>query len=1231
MDTVNEAFVLLDISKKDIEVDSIDATRISKEDREIFFTDAGIPGRWIDDFISIDEWLDYMIPKVSSSNKFSGRRDLLKVCAEFMSLEINKEDLHTINVRKSKDFYKDNLKNIKLNNAKFIINKSKVDRNNTGIEVLTVPFSSKVYVRELNRFVIHPANKKLVTSKCKETAVYSGNTGNVFNLEISKLIDKFVDDRKYITPGKGMNVKQIIHKVINYYRHGTARFDKWAEDNGELLNAVESGDGFVTNTSLIFLKTKAARDGTDIQNLYHCFDIDNKIQLLEQIIFRGTEDRRIKSTLDMLVKYKVNSSEYEKKINILLAHAAKNSRLEQLCKKRYPNYFNPAKKEYTFSRHTSFDISSLPKTIQSSLLSEYNLVKNLEAEIAANKCSHKKDLDILRKSNMDKELWNKFKESYMSSQDTPGGKKTIEYVNCSLCSYPLICPHESEYYSLYFKMIREDSINYIDRINQIITTKYGADSEYNKSREKKQNTSSFCYVCGMEINKELDTDGMNYNESESMYKGDFTGDKLSDDKRIILYAISRNLSFNKPVSRTVVNNITNGIYDSINPVIQVLNKKINSSRKKLKNEADESFMSTSKEINIVVLTIVSIMTLTMKYDFIEFKKNLENREVQASKNKGKRDIIVKKNSVSDRFREAWDIFYSRYKILIDRLGSGKNNIDSLKKLFIKSYDLLKETVGDNIFISESNIASYSTPSVVEEYDSSLWKKGKKSGLYMEYREKSNENFSKYLEEDISSIYMSERKDSPVWKQFEKDCEHTRVLEKTIIQKNILNIMYPYSRLPYSYDRYYKKNLTEWSTDMTVFACPATGKRHSWNTYTFKSGNSIQSFKIKTISSKDSDLEFIKNGKLHSLKCSDCGMDTEELKEKFKNNYSKVVEEKVTRLNDIQSFYSMYKYRCVKAPFHSFKSSRDGYECTSCKMLFSYSSSLDEDFYNKNKEYYIKLLAGTEMKKNEDLLAHKNTNDFTINMNLETGMYSTKADKNILIRSVSESIELVCKEDDSKIKNSMYNLGSSEGLEESEFTNSSLDSDQKLYDMFSKLTDRFRQITIYLGILIKNPYKHKYSSDPEFLDMMSVVNNSSSLEKLINMYEYIVSSKLLDSALAYKVSHSDGVLGAIQYIKLIILHILSNVKSIDIKVGPVVYSFIINRIIDSELLYTKYNYAELKKTYNMNKLTEDSINATDTMDAEELDDSFAGAEAEGFDLFEMSDLSMNNFVDDDIED
>lgn len=1226
MNAANEAFVLLDISKQDIESNERGATTISKEDREIFFTDAGISPRWIDDFISIDEWSDYMLTRTSSSKRFSGRRDLLKVCAEFMSLEINKEDLHVINIKKGRDFYKDNLKNIKLNNAKFII-----EKGSSSVDIITVPFVSNLYVKDLKRYVLHPANQKIVSSSCKERYIYPMNTGNVFNLEIAKLIDKFVVDRKYITPGKHQTVKDVVNRVLNYYRHGTGRFDKWKEDNNEILNAVESGEGLRSNPSLLFLKTKPVRDGTNIQNLYHCFDIDNKIQLLEKIIYKGIDDESNQSILSRLSKAKADSSEYEKKINVLISMAAKNSRLEQLCKKRYPNYFNPAKKEYTFSRHSVFDIKALPKTVQASILSEYNLVKDTEAQIAANKCSHKKDIEILRKSNMDKETWNKFKENYISKKDITGARQqaNAEYINCSLCSYPLICPHEAEYYDSYFKMVRDDSINYLDRINQLITTKYGADSEYNKSREKKQNTSSFCYVCGMEINKDLDTDGMNYNESENMYKGDYGSDSMSDDRRIVLYTINRNLSFNKPVSRTVINNITNGIYDSVSPIIHVLNKKMSSNRKKAKDEKETSNISIGKEINIVVLTIVSIMALTIKYDFIEFKKSTDSRAT------AKPGIIIKKNTVSDKFREAWDIFYSRYKNLVDKLNPGKNNIESLKKLFIKSYDLLKETVGDNIFISESNIASYTTPSVVQEYNSEEWKSSRKKGIEFKYKEKSNEIFNRYVGEDISSIYISERKDSPVWNKFAKDCRDVGKIEKAIIQKNILNIMYPYSRLPYSYARYYKKDLHDWSTDMTVFACPATGKRHRWDTYTFKKGNNIQSFKIKSISSKDSDLQFIKDSKLHSFRCSDCKLNTEELSEKFKGDYSKVVESKVTRINDIQSFYSMYKYRCVKAPFHSFKVTKGSYECSTCGILFSYGTTFNEEFYNKNRDEYIKLLTLLESRKNQELIEHKTTNIYTMNMNLNTGLYSTTADKSIMDKSVNESIESTCGGDDKKIKNSMHNLGNSESTDENDFVNSSLDKnsnmEEKLYDMFSKLVDRFRQITIYIGILIRNPHKHKYSNDTEFSDILATLYDSSSIDKLQVIYNYITESKLLDSVLAYKANHSDGVRGAIQYIKLIILHVLLKLKNLDKKTGPLLYLFVITRIIDSELLYTKYNYAELKKTYNMNKLTEDSINSVEVLDAEEVDDGSAEVEAEGFDLFEMADLSMNNFVDDDIED
>ncbi len=1221
---MDSAFVLLDISKKDIEEDYSTSTKLTREDREIFFTDAEIQKRDIDDFISIDEFMDYSYSKLNSSNKFKeSKRDLLKICAEFMCLEISKYDMHSVSVKKDRNSVADSLKNIKLNNAKFIVNR-KDNGSVSDREGITAAFATKAYVRELKKYALYPANKKIWSNSCKNNYIEPMDKKNIFSLEIQNIIDNKVVDRKYITPGRHQTVKDIVSRVINYYRYVDkfSAVDVVSETNG-LYEFVETSNGVDMNNKLLFLKCKPAGGKTNTQLLYYSFDIDNKIHLLEKIMHKGLDDSENTSILNKLLVEKKNSVDYQNKINILISQSAKNSRLEQLCKKRYPNYFNPAKKEFTFSKASIFNLENLPVAIQNSLLTEYNLVESLESKLAANKCKHKGDLHILRNSNMNKEIWNQFKENYMN------GNVDKKYLNCSLCSYPLMCPHEIDYYDMFFKMAREDSINYIDRINQIITTKYGL--------ERSKTNSSICSVCGMEINKMLDTDGMNYNESENMYKGD-SGNSytISDDKRTILYVINRNLSFSKPVSRTVINGVISGIYESVNPVISVINKKINNGRKGIKNKEKAEEMATNKEINMTILTIVCIMTLSIKYDFIQFKPSVDSRSVNA---KSSNIIIKRSKGISDRFREAWDIFYSRYKNLIDKLGRGQNIIDQLKKLFVKSYDLLKETIGESVFISEGNISSHTTPSVVEEYDDKTVNRSKKTGIELEYKKKSDVLFKKYLDENVSSTYVSERQHNPAWKEFKLQSEKLRELERIIIQKNLLGMLYPYSRINYSYERYYKKDLDNWSNDMTLFACPSNGKRHVWDMYTFKNKDKLESFKIKTISSKDTDLQFIKNASIYSFRCSNCGLDTEELKSKFDSKtYSTTVEDRVKKLNNIQSFYSIYKYRCVKSEFHSFRANKDGnYECSTCGMLFSYSSSLDEKFYNKYKSNYDKFIKEIETSKNGEILKHKQANTLLESMDTNTGFYSTKENKEITKLTVLETIEKIYKPGDGKILNHIHTMGSTENLEEVDIYNVKEfkpHSTKISEDIFSKLLDRLRQIIIYMGILIKTPYKHKYSTDTDFLDIANSINQSNKskeiLEELSIIYNYTINHRLLDSVLAYKANHTDGTAGAIEYIKLIILHILSHLKTSKHNDGSV-YRFIIDKIIDSELIYTKYNYAELKKTYNMNKLTEDNINLSGLdIDSEIGNEEEDIKESESFELFEMADLSMNNFVDDDIE-
>jgi len=1207
----DEQFDILDISIDDIEY--VENRITTNEDREIFLTDAGIESRDIEYFSYIDEIMDY---NKSRFNSYKNKRDLLKLCAEFMAISIDFDDMHSIYVKKSKDFYRDSLKNIKLNNAKYIINKADKREN---LEFITVPFISKVYVNKLKKTFLYPANKKIKVQDCRHSIIYGRDYSNYFHIELNNILSSNNSiNEKFKYRIEKESIQDTVFRIINYYKNKSLYYLSEEENQYECLYSygIESEKYKDIDNRLMFLKSKPVKGGDIIENLYYCFDIDNKLNLLEKIINNGLEDKNNNTILDILKKQNIYAKEYEKNIDILIKQNAKNSRLEQICKKRYPNFFNPASKEFMFYKHSNFNITYLPTNVQKSLNTEYNLVRELEEKMLENKCGHKKDLQLLRSSGMDKLIWYDFKNNYISKDSNSKG----EFHKCSACSYPLICQHETEYYDLYFKMYKEDSVNYIEKINQILTTKYSP-----RDKEKQKNQSySFCKICGMEIVKMLDTDSMNYSESESMYKGEQSNNRFSDsnEKRVIMSVINRNLSFNKPVSRTVVNGVVNGIYESIVPIMHVLNKK----KKKETQLSDEQ--SRAVELNLTIMTIVSIMTLGIKYDFIEFKK----------KATGNKNIIIKKNNklnIGDRFREAWDIFYDRYRNLLN-LNSGKNNIESFKKVFIKCYDLLKETIGENIYISDSNISSHTSPSAISEYYKELWKKSIKKGLELEYKQLSDTQFRFIVDNDLLSLYLVDRNDDNKWKEFYEKNKNLNKLEKVIMQKKIKNILYPYWRLPYSYARYYTKDLNDWSEDMSLYACPFTGQRHNWNIYKFKSKKGeINSFKIKDISKNDSNLEFIKNGKLLSLQCSDCSMDTVELISKFgTNNYYKTIEQQVNFLNDIKSFYSTYKYRCLNAPFHNFKQVLENktktYSCSDCGIKFSYILNLDKEFYAKNTDKYISFINNLEERKNREILSHKNENEKTNNISLKSGMYGINADKQLTNISLDKKMnEIKQISIDKRIKQCMQNLGKTELFDETVYYNSDIDSNE-VNNMFSKTVDRLRQIIIYAGILIKNPYKHKFYKREDFIEAMDFIEVNSEAKKMLNnIHNYLSKEKILDSVYSYSVSHPDGKVGALYYAKSIILHVIGQVSKYD-----KIFNFFINNIIDSDLLYTNYNYAELKKTYNMNKLAEDSINAVDQFDADENNESMnlniSKDKTEGFELFESSDLSMNNFEDDDIE-
>jgi hypothetical protein len=1194
----DRSLILLNIENidEDVEFD------LNKNDREIFFKDIEIPDRDIDSFIFIDEYIDYIKLNFVKSKE---SRDLLKLCAEYMAVEISRDNMHTISFKKGKELYKENMRKLRVNNVKYII--SVEDRKN-GKDInstITVPFTSKIFVKELNKIFLYPFDKPIKEGKPKLLPVYNVNTTNInIKNDINRSFD--LKEKRFLIPKDINNLKYTILRNLNNVQK--------TEKDYHFINEISSNTGsdnqfktYTINDQLNFLKSKPSKDGKNIQNLYYSFDINNNINLLEKIINLGFEDEYISLILTNLNKEIKLYSIYEENINLLIKQNAKQSRLEQICKIKYPNFFNPSRKEFTFGKGTKFSIDLLPVDYKKSLLLEFNIRESLENKMISNKCEHKSSLDYLRKNTINSHTWNEFKSKFLTKNGANSEKSPI--VPCNLCEMPTLCIHEIEFNDMFCKnyenkKYENDIINQTERINQIITTKYAS-----KSKSSTSSYSSFCKHCGMQILNMVNTDGIGYDESQNMYSDPTlnTGGlntEINEDRKTILYAINRNISFTKPVGKTTVNSIISGIYENLQPILRILNKK-----KNIKLQS-----ALSKEMNIVILTIVSIMILSISYDFIEIKNTskLKKSIIISSKDRNVKGVGLK-------FREAWEAFNNNYETMIKQ-SSFSNKTESLKQLFVKSYDLLKENLQENILLSESY--NLNNTSVYQEY---LDRKKLKSSVNEDYKNKSYNLFSLFINNNLGDIYLSDRKENQLWNEWEKESKEISKMENKIIQLNIKKILYPYSRINYSYDRYYKSQTN--NSDLSLYACSISGKQHVWGKYIFKSkDNKEVSFDIKTISSKDNDLNIIKNSKIHALECKICKKNTNQLikdstDKSYLNGmeYSDIIINRIVDLTEIDSFYSTYRYRCLNSPFHNFKYKDGNYHCNSCQMDFNFIVTKDEAFYLKSKKIFESFKKQKSIQKNEELFNYTNQNIFIKQLDIEKNIkIEANKNKEIMGDKISDKIKDLNSLNVNFKKNCLENLGESESILESEYYDNNISS-IKYNDVFSKNLDKVRQIIIYLGIIINTPYKHKYIKDEDFLNIIDHSNSSNVRNELSVLYKYLINLKVIDSFHAYRSINPDGTNGAINYIKSFILHLIKQIGSINKEISQ----FILDKIIDSDIIYTSYSYAELKKTYNMNKIIEDQFNSAG------VDDELESPE-DDYDLFDSSDLSMNNFADDDLE-
>jgi hypothetical protein len=430
-------------------------------------------------------------------------------------------------------------------------------------------------------------------------------------------------------------------------------------------------------------------------NIYFSFYNEDLLNLYENILIYSIDNKFIKNNIDSLIKKNNNEKLYKENQKILDSKLLLNYNLEYICKKKFPNLFNPYSKEYIFS-NKKFNFKDLPKKYQDIVLLEYSKNNKYINEYNNNKCEHKQLIKDFNNSFNKRDLFNQILKLINNQNNT----KDSVY-KCILCSFNLICPHVIEYYTLLFEK-NKDSTEF--NVQQKILNKYMTNAPINMIY--------YCKVCGEELGKSLDLEqNIEFKDNMRINTGEYTDETLELITTNVNYIVRTYVAFNKINLNVTKKYIIDYIIKLISFYINQIEKKI----RKIKNQSEEHIQNLLL-FNIIIFIYGAIIFVMTKYDFIIFnqyylKKKVENKKI----NLLSKDIIRQKPLVGglsnnkiliellkNRFKESFEIIYNTNNILINKLNY-QNQTDKIKEILLKSYNLLNSN--DELVISSTNFTN----------------------------------------------------------------------------------------------------------------------------------------------------------------------------------------------------------------------------------------------------------------------------------------------------------------------------------------------------------------------------------------------------------------------------------------------------------------------------------------------------------------------------------------------
>ncbi len=241
-------------------------------------------------------------------------------------------------------------------------------------------------------------------------------------------------------------------------------------------------------------------DQTYTLSFYEALQMTTNWLLYDQIELLGFESPEVNKYLTKLAYIKEQNLKVQANLRTTYQQILLNTRAEKITRDRYPYFFDYTDRRALFTHFHRFSIDRLPKKEKKEI--EILLEKDLAAQnaILLNSCEH---LIYLKELNDEKtkSAYHNI-ESFINYDSVDENKM----YSCKLCTYPLLCEHEIEFYDALSTITENaDSSDQTYWLQQKIINKYKTIDKRRTGDEDTESSFTFyCKYCGGELGKSAD-------------------------------------------------------------------------------------------------------------------------------------------------------------------------------------------------------------------------------------------------------------------------------------------------------------------------------------------------------------------------------------------------------------------------------------------------------------------------------------------------------------------------------------------------------------------------------------------------------------------------------------------------------------------------------------------------------------------------------------------------------